>query len=271
MCCFVTKQTEREKKNHVKWSEWWWWSIWLVGLVNFYCKLYSLWLFETGGDFLLEYIDPVCAFVVCIWTEISSESKMHGRDLVVLIFIRPLPHAAENHLFWLILGFFSCYSCCYCRLDMLLSYIIEWDSNNINAITTQKNSPDERPEQQYIAWMKEKKNWIENFTFCSVHKMLLLSHDEWKNRRISILFLNPCKSQRLFSKKKDVKVWSNLIVQKADKKKSFNGDSMYCLPTARQTDRPSPKWNSNQLREFEHNESKTFYPIHTISRICLYW
>lgn len=38
--------------------------------------------------------------------ENSLQPKIHGRDLVMVIFIRQLPHAVENNLFWLIVSLF---------------------------------------------------------------------------------------------------------------------------------------------------------------------
>lgn len=265
----------------------------MVGLVNFYCKLYSLWLFWHGRrvSFSIHYASILCVvcpcacvFVVWVWRSLMYP-KMHGRDLFMLLFIRQLPHAAENNLFWLILGFFR-WCCCYCWLEILLSYIIEWDSNNTNNNHVHENSSEEHPKQpaqQCILWAKEKKNWIGNFNFCLLHEMWPLSHYEWKDERVFILLLelktpfqkreyifffqaNGCKSMIKFDR-----------TQKAYNEETFNGDSMYCLRTTRPTNQPCPKRNSNQLRECSTQSQKPYTPYSTaqhsihLSKICLYW
>lgn len=212
---------------------------------------------------------------------------MHGRDLVMLVFIWQLPHAVENNLFWLIFGFFCC--CCWwccCWSDILLSYIIEWDSNNISNYSTETQSC--RTGSTTIQCMglgKRKMKtelkitlFVSHINCCYCHTM------NGKIERVSILLLDQHTNARdvflrrkytlLFFKKKDVKVWSNLKVQKASERKSFNTDSMHCLWTTRQLGQSinqtglSPMWHSNQLRDWSTKSRKPYTRYTTAPTIC---
>lgn len=115
--------------------------------------------------------------------------------------------------------------------------------------------------------------FVSHINCCYCHTM------NGKIERISILLLDQPETfflgentRVLFCKKKDVKVWSNLRVQRPPKGKLSIEYSMYCLWTipssANVTTKPSPKWHSNQLRECGMKKSKAlYYTIYTLHNL----